>query len=139
MSFLVCFCTRYLCFSSPKKREREKLAFIVPSTFRNEFHYTKYSWTHNKIYSKRMRISEGNKQKDDEDCQDKCVSLFFRSVRRGNEKTKRGKNVGNWKIIVRDAKQINFCFCRGKVHYERYQKKKKKKNFVMSRLRNFIY
>ena len=27
--------------------------------------------------------------------------FFFRSVRRGNEKTKRGKNVGNWKIIVR--------------------------------------
>lgn len=57
---------------------------------------------HNEICSKRMRISEGNKQKDDEDCQDKYVSLFFfRSVRRGNEKTKRGKNVGNWKIIVR--------------------------------------
>lgn len=66
---------------------------------------------HNEICSKRMRISEGNKQKDDEDCQDKCVSPFFfplcSSRKWENEKREERRKLENYSSSLMQNRLIS--------------------------------
>lgn len=57
-----------------------------------------------------MRISEGNKQKDDEDCQDKCISLFFplcSSRKWENEKREERRKLENYSSFLMQNRLIS--------------------------------